>query len=49
MNTKYLKKNIGEVFQVFPIPVSRTWTRWPKPIPEEFNRWRLEEVDEKQH
>jgi hypothetical protein len=49
MNTKYLKKNIGEVFRVFPIPVSRTWTSWPKPILEEFNRWRLEPIDEQRH
>jgi hypothetical protein len=49
MNTKYLKKNIGEVFRVFPIPVSLTRRRSPKPIPEEFNQWRLERVDEKQH
>lgn len=48
MRTKQLKKNIGEVFRVFPIPVSRTRTTWPKRIPEEFNRWRLERVDEKQ-
>lgn len=48
MKTKYLKKNIGEVFRVFPQPVSRTWTRWPEPIAEEFNRWRLERVEEKQ-
>ena len=48
MNTRYLKKDIAEVFRIFPQPVSRTWTPWPEPIPEEFNRWRLERVEEKQ-
>lgn len=47
MMIKQLKKNVGKVFRLYPLPASLTWTHWPQPIPDEYNRWLIETLNEK--